>query len=115
LPDLRAITIWPGTSGTWAKVTPGSEALVMFVSGDRAQPLVMALGPYGQGGFAPAELTLGGPTGAYAARLDDSVEVELPHGVAPSGGGSIVWTPHTPTDPTATGKITGSSSKVKIA
>jgi len=113
LPDLRAITIWPGTSGTWAKVTPGSEALVMFVAGDRAQPLVMALGPYGQGGFAPAELTLGGPTGAYAARLDDSVEVTLPNGAA--GGSAIVWDPTTPGTQKATGKITGSSSKVRIA
>jgi len=113
LPDLRAITVWPGTAGTWAKVTPGSEALVMFVAGDRAQPLVMALGPYGQGGFAPVELTLGGPVGPYAARVGDAVA--LPVGTtftATIGGVSTVCTV---TAWGGNGTISTGSSKVKIA
>jgi hypothetical protein len=113
LPDLRAITVWPGTSGTWAKVTPGSESLVMFVAGDRAQPLVMALGPYGQGGFAPVELTLGGPDGPYAARVGDAVT--LPEGMtftATIGGASTACTV---TAWGGTGSISSGSLKVKIA
>jgi len=112
LPDLAPITAWPGIPGAWGTVALGSECLVGFIEGDRAQPVVLAWAPYGAGGFQPQVLVLGGPMGEPAARQGDAVEVTLPSGTA--GGDPIVWSP-TPSTTKATGKITAGSSIVKIA
>ena len=111
LPDLRSITVMPGITATRSLVTPGGIVLVQFCEGDRARPVVVSCAAYGTEGFAPSD----GGTAHRAAREGDEVKIDLPHGVAPSGGGPIVWSPHTPADPTATGVITKGSAVVYIA
>lgn len=120
LPDLSYVTVWPGVSGAHATVTPGGLVLVVFADGDRAQPLVTHVAPYGAPGFAPAELTLGGNTGAPCARLGDTVEVVLPPmtlvGTLTTPGGPLPITGVvSPTLPNAVGTITTGSPIVRVA
>jgi hypothetical protein len=113
LPDLRAITLWPGVAGARMKPGLGGQALVMFAEGDRARPLVMSYAPSGAAGFAPVGLVLGGMTGDPAARKGDQISFNMPHGQV--GSAPVTWTPHTPSDPVVTGTITSGSSIVSIA
>lgn len=136
LPDLRAISPWPGVPGVRADITPGGEALVMFASGDRAQPLVLGYAHYGAAGYVPIGLTLGGQSGAPAARKGDSVSSggpgttvtfwppALPPNTTPFPPmltGTPYWVSFNGTKPTAalaaalSGKITTGSSVVDIA
>jgi hypothetical protein len=116
LPDVRPIAMWPGVAGCYAELAIGTEVLITFIDGNPAQPVITAFAPSGSPGFVPERLALAGTSGPAAARVGDSVEVDMPHGVAPSGGGPIVWTPYQPgVDPKASGQITSGSSKVDIA
>jgi len=116
LPDLRAISPWPGIPGARAKITPGGEALVMFAGGDRAAPLVMGYAHYGASGYTPVSLTLGGDSGSPAARKGDTVKVTLPPGTLNGTfqgnpiTGVITWN-----NATADGTVTSGSSVVFIA
>jgi hypothetical protein len=136
LPDLRAISAWPGIPGARATITPGGEALVMFIGGDRAQPIVMGYAHYGAAGFAPVSLTLGGNSGEPAARKGDAVAAGgpltlatfwpplLPPNTVPPPAmicGTPYWVSFDGNKPTAasaaglSGKVTTGSSIVKIA
>ncbi len=77
VPDLKLITAWQGIAGTRSRVTVGSEVLVQFIAGDRAQPVVVAYAPYKGNAFAPAGIVLGGAAGEPAARKGDAVAMAL--------------------------------------
>lgn len=116
LPDLQAVPQWPGTPGLAAELTDGTEVLVQFVDGDRAEPLITHYAGPGSAGFAPVGIVLGDDNGQPAARQGDSVEVLIPPAVftgtvggAPATG-VVSWLV-----PKADGVITGGSSKVRIA
>jgi hypothetical protein len=116
LPDLLPISVMPGVAGVHAILTPGTEVLVAFVEGDRAQPVALAFSGKDGPGFVPVSLVLGGPTGAPAARQGDIVEVQLAPaaftgtiGNAPATG-VLTFTPSK-----ALGLITSGSSKVKVS
>jgi hypothetical protein len=82
LPDMIAVSMWPGVSGSHAKLAKGTEVLVAFVDGDRAMPIITNFAP----GSVPDELTLGGPSGAApVARLGDSVTVCWPPNIPFAG------------------------------
>jgi hypothetical protein len=116
LPDLLPISVMPGIAGAHAVLTPGTEVLVAFVEGDRAQPVALAFAGKDGPGFQPVTLFLGGPTGAPAARQGDIVECQLPPASFTGliGGvqsaGLLTFTPSK-----ALGVITGGSSKVKVS
>jgi hypothetical protein len=75
LPDLIAVSMFPGVSGTHARLSKGTEVLVAFVDGDRAQPVITNFSP----DSIPDELTLGGPAGASPiARVGDTVTAFFP-------------------------------------
>lgn len=115
LPDLLPISMMPGVAGAHALLTPASEVLVAFVEGDRAQPVIVAFSGKDGPGFAPAQLFLGGPTGAPAARQGDVVECQLPPAqFSGTIGGSPATGLITFTPAKALGIITSGSSKVKI-
>lgn len=120
LPDLLPISIMPGVPGMRADLAPGTEMLVAFVEGDRAQPVALAFSGEDGPGFVPVALTLGGNTGPLAARQGDAVEVLLPPAVI--SGTAMLPAGPTPitgvltfTGQKAVGVITGASAKVKIA
>lgn len=111
-PDLAPISVWPGIPGVWAKILPGTECIVAFIEGARAQPIVVGWMPNSK----PIELSLGdSPDKPYAARKGDAVEVTMPTGTftgtigGAEASGEITWA-----DPTADGTITGGSTKVRI-
>lgn len=116
LPDLLPISVMPGIAGAHAVLTPGTEVLVAFVEGDRAQPVALAFAGKDGPGFQPAQLFLGGPTGAPAARQGDIVECQLPPA---QFAGTIGGTPATGlitfTPAKALGVITSGSTKVKVS
>lgn len=116
LPDLLPISVMPGIAGAHAILTPGTEVLVAFVEGDRGQPVALAFSGLDGPGFAPVALTLGGPSGAAAARLGDIVEVQLPPAqFSGTIGGSPASGLLTFTPAKSLGVITSGSSKVKVA
>ena len=45
LPDLSAITLWPGPSGAYAVPVPGSSVRVSFADGDPTKPMIVGLDP----------------------------------------------------------------------
>jgi hypothetical protein len=45
LPDLSAITLWPGPSGAYAVPLPGSSVRVSFADGDPTKPMIVGLDP----------------------------------------------------------------------
>lgn len=116
VPDLRPISMWPGVAGVHAQLTPGAEVLVEFIEGSRAMPIVTHFAGKGGAGFVPVSLTLGGATGAPAARQGDAVEVLLPPAVF---SGTIGGTPATGmltfTLTKTEGAITAGSGKVRVA
>jgi hypothetical protein len=116
LPDMLPLSMWPGVAGVHAVLTPGAEVLVEFIEGDRTMPIVTHFAGKDGVGFVPVHLTLGGETGAPAARQGDAVEVLLPPAVfngtiggAPAAG--VLTFPLVKT----LGVITAGSSKVGIA
>lgn len=116
LPDLLPLSVWPGVAGAHAELAPGTEVLVVFLEGDRAQPVVVAFAGKDGVGFVPAQLTLGGPAGSPVARQGDMVEVQL----APTPFvGTAAGTPISGTimfaGTSALGVITGGSSKVRVS
>jgi hypothetical protein len=117
VPDLTLISQWPGIPGATAVLTSGAEVLVAFVEGDRAQPVITHYTGPGGMGFVPVQLTLGGTTGAPAARSGDTVEVLL--GPAVIVGTLSGTTPFTGVitfpNANALGTITAGSSKVRVA
>lgn len=120
LPDLRPIAQWPGVPGALPDLAAGAEVLVEFIEGDPTQPIITGYAGKGAPGFVPVGLTLGGTTGAPAARQGDTVSVLLPPatfaGTLTVGGvpqpltGVAVFAPVQ-----ALGVITGGSTKVKVA
>lgn len=122
VPDLTMITGWPGIPGERSRLTLGTQVLVQFIDGDRAQPVITHYSPVGFPGFAPIALTLGGPTGPAAAREGDSVAVTLASfqfSGTISGLGAVTGTITPNAAPLgnnkATGTITSGSSIVNIA
>ena len=117
LPDLLPLSVWPGVAGAHAELAPGAEVLVVFLEGDRAQPVVVAFAGADGVGFVPAQLTLGGPAGSPVARQGDTVEVQL--GPAALTAGLLNGQPFTGTiqfaAPSAIGLITSGSSKVRVS
>lgn len=116
LPDLRAVSQWPGVPGAYPTLTLGAEVLVQFIDADPGQPLITNyIGP-GGAGFTPQQLIIGGDVGLPAARQGDSVQVLIPPAqfVGTVNGlpatGVVSWLV-----PTADGTITGGSGKVRIA
>ena len=116
LPDVKPISMWPGVAGAHAELTPGAEVLVEFIEGSRTMPIVTHFAGKDGVGFVPVTLTLGGSTGAPAARQGDAVEVLLPPAVfsgtvggAPASG--VLTFPMSKTE----GAITAGSGKVKVA
>lgn len=86
LPNTIATSMWPGVSGSHAKLARGCEVLVQFIDGDRAQPAITGFVGRGGPGDIPEELTLGGPSGAApVACLGDSVTVYFPPTIAFTG------------------------------
>ena len=116
LPDLLPLSLWPGVPGAFPQLTPGAEVLVQFLEGDRAQPIVTGFVGADGPGFVAVQLTLGGESGAPAARQGDMVEVQLPPAFFSGliGGveaaGQLAFTPAK-----ALGIITGGSSKVRVS
>jgi len=45
LPELSAITLWPGPSGAYAVPVPGSSVRVGFADGDPTKPMIVGLDP----------------------------------------------------------------------
>lgn len=118
LPDLTTASTMPGVPGAYVDPTPGSEVLVAFIDGDKTQPIVTHYSGSDRAGFVPVGLTLGGTSGAPAARQGDTVDVLLPpvaalvgtiEGVGPVTGTLTFTTPKT------VGIISGGSTKVKVA
>lgn len=116
VPDLRPISVWPGVAGAHAQLAPGAVVLVEFIEGARSMPIVTHFAGKDGPGFVPVSLTLGGATGAPAARQGDAVEVLLPPAVF---SGTIGGTPATGmltfTLTKTEGAITAGSGKVKVA
>jgi hypothetical protein len=79
LPDLRAITLWPGVSGVRIRIGLGELVLVVFAEGYRSRPLVVSYAP----GVAPLGLVVGGTEGEPAARKGDVVACAPVLGAAP--------------------------------
>lgn len=116
LPDVLPVSMWPGVAGAHAELAPGAEVLVEFVEGDRAQPVVTHFAGKGGPGWVPVSLTLGGATGAPAARQGDAVEVLLPPAVFSGAIGGVPSTGVLTFVLNKTlGTITGGSGKVKVA
>lgn len=116
LPDLLPISVMPGIAGAHAVLTPGTEVLIAFVEGDRAQPVALAFAGLDGPGFVPVSLVLGGPAGAPCARQGDIVEVQLPPGqFSGTIGGSPATGLITFTPAKGLGLITSGSSVVKVA
>jgi hypothetical protein len=117
LPDISGIEVWPGVASAHAELTPGSHALVQFIEGDRAQPIVTHVAPRGASGWIPSTVTIGGESGPPAARQGDAVEVLLPPAVfnGTMNGSTPLTGVMTFTAVKAVGAITGGSGKVRIA
>lgn len=45
LPELSAITLWPGPSGAYAVPLPGTSVRVAFADGDPTKPMIVGLDP----------------------------------------------------------------------
>jgi len=97
LPDLLPISMWPGTSGSHAEPALGSEVLVQFVEGNRAQPIVTHFAGKDKEGFVPVSLLLaadaikiGSDAASEAMVLGNELKSWIlahthPTGVGPSG------------------------------
>ncbi len=117
LADAKPISMKPGAPGYHADLTPGTLVLVQFVNGLRTRPVITHFEGKDGTGWTPANVTidadtlikLGDSATKGVARLDDSVEVDVPISAFTDSNGD--------TSPTAlvklTGKITGASSKVQ--
>jgi hypothetical protein len=84
LPNTIATSMWPGVSGTHAKLARGCEVLVSFIDGDRAQPAITGFVGKGGPGGTPDELSLCGGN-AGIARVGDIVNVFFPPTIPFSG------------------------------
>lgn len=113
VPDLLAVSQWPGVAGVHANLLPGGQVLVQFVAGDRGDPVITQY--VGNHEAVPPQLEIGGPGGAPANAQGDAVEVLMPPAVF---SGTIGGTPATGvlTFPAmkALGVTTGGHPKVRI-
>lgn len=73
LPDLLAISMWPGVAGAHAELTPSAEVLVQFIEGDREQPVIVGFAGKDGAGHVPTSLTLCG-SAQRVARQGDLVQ-----------------------------------------
>lgn len=60
LPDLQRVEVWGAVPGVRPSIVPGARALVAFIGGSRARPVIVAFGPASDAQFAPTALTLSG-------------------------------------------------------
>lgn len=93
LPSVHRVPLLPALGGETARATVGATCYIAFVDGDPTRPVCVSLS-------AIEELRIADGS-AFAARVGDSVSVN-------------VSVPSTPFTGTATGTITGGSSKVKV-
>ena len=70
LPDLIRADMWAGVAGAHASLTSGSECVVIFLDGDRGQPVISQF--CGRAGPDPASLALCG-SALQVARMGDLV------------------------------------------
>lgn len=73
VPDLLAISMWPGVAGAHSILSPGAEVLVEFIEGDRTQPMITHFAGKDGVGHVPVTLELCG-NAFSAARMGDLVE-----------------------------------------
>lgn len=100
MPTLLRVPVRPGIPGADADYLNGTRVLVTFIDANPSRPAIVGFEDASGGAFVPTVLRLAEGT-MGAAREGDSVEVTL----------NI---PSTPFSGTATGTITGGSSKVRI-
>lgn len=131
LPDLANISMWAGTAGAHAALTPGAEVLVEFVAGDREDPIITGFVGKGGPGHSPVSLAFCESAQA-AARQGDLVQSGGPGTIVvfdtpPGGNAPLPMTTNTPylvsfglIPPTAVlasplfGAISTGSPKVKL-
>jgi len=129
LPDLLPGTMFPGVSGAWAALKPGSLVLVSFIEGDPSQPIVTHYATKDDPGWRPVRLeldaedevqigeeadlvTLGAGSPPGVARVGDPIASSV--SLLYAGPGTLTAVPNgTPGAIPITGTITGGSSKVK--
>lgn len=121
LPDLLPLSVWPGMAGLSAKLAGGATVLVVFIEGDKSQPVVV-----GFDGTLPQELHLDASDVVVlqggtkpAAGTGDGVQVFFPPAVPVAGTITIAGVPSpfvgVLTIPTpAPGVIIGGSPKVLV-
>jgi hypothetical protein len=108
LPDLQRVEVWGAVPGVRPSILPGARALVAFIGGSRARPVIVAFGPASDAQFAPTALTLSGnvrvkgtltATGEVTANVFTGA-VTLSHHVHASSGALPTPAPPVP-DPDA--------------
>lgn len=108
LPELQRVEVWGAVPGVRPTVVPGARALVAFIGGSRARPVIVAFGPASDAQFAPTALTLSGDvrvTGTLTANSEVTANaltgaVTLgghKHGVAGVTAGTAAVTTAAPT------------------
>jgi len=90
LPNMIAVSIWPGMAGLSAGHVPGSIVLVAFVEGDLTLPVVVHFSPKGEPGALPTSSTVDasdvvkvGPTTDEVVIGDNASRVEVAGGPDP--------------------------------
>lgn len=79
LPDLVTVDMWPGVSGTHAKLAAGTHCVVVFLDGDRNDPIITNFVGRAGPGEIPDDLTIGPEATANgAARQNDTVTMMWP-------------------------------------
>lgn len=125
LPDILPAMVLPGVAGAWADLTPGSQVLVEFIEGDKAQPIVTHFEDRDSGGWKPVSLVL---DASSAIKLGSSASFGVARNTDPVAGGTLAvvggagamlqftppgGTPGTPSaSVTLAGVISGASGKV---
>lgn len=78
LPDLVTVDMWPGVSGSHAKLAKGTQVGVGFFDGARGDPFIHSFTGRAGPAAIPDSIELGGPNGALAARQGDFTSTPLP-------------------------------------
>ena len=105
MPALGRVKVMPGVPGCKATYPSGMRVLVAFVDSNPARPVVVGFSDAEDPQFLATVLTLANGS-AFAARVGDSVSVSINLAVSGGGGGTVTGT--------ASGTITGGSTKVKV-
>lgn|GEM_PF-974693 len=75
IPDLIPVSVWAGTSGYKAALTPSSQVLVGFRGGDPQRPFIAFYEPPENDGWRPVELNLDATDKVSVGEQSQSVEV----------------------------------------